>query len=181
MENNLLIKGLWAGILISLAIGNVVIIPVGETNHVLMVVVASVTLIILILTLLFLIKRKSVITVPTPNPAPNAIKNISQNTNYVHPPILNTGYIVTPTSKSYYHKYDSDNITGTGNRPKNLHIQNQFGVSDSCKNQTFQLSKNSIFKIPAPAKGHNQKIFLEEHMDKEDQKFLKGVASQISR
>lgn len=181
MENNILIKGLWAGIIISLTIGNIFIIPMGEINHILMVLVASVTLIILIILLIFLMTRNKSHQTSNPDELLEdrsvyySFSNSQVPFNYSTPK-PNYSTISNPMGLNYYIYANYDHISNSGKKIYSPQSQSsETTVQGNVK--TFQLSKDSIFKIPTPKKGAAEKIFLEEHMTKDDKRFLKGLAT----
>jgi hypothetical protein len=181
MENNVIFKGLWAGIIISLAIGNIFIIPIGEINHILMVGVASITLIILIIVLIFLMTRKHRDQTPNQDKVledQSIYYSFTNNTaqyNYSAPK-NNYSPLSNPMGINYY-------IYANYNQPSNraarkIAARPPSNVSILPKKvKTYQLPDNSIFEIPTPQNGANPKIFLEEHMTKAEKRFLNELAT----
>jgi hypothetical protein len=151
MNNNILIKGLWAGIIISLTIGNIAIIPFGEINYFMMAVVATITIIILIIALMILIKPKK-----HQNDQQDLYRFTNRTINY--PVVVNTQIYNTnnnPSSPRNNLQNDSYKLKGT---------------------KIFQLPQNSIFTVPNPEKGGNNKIFLQDQMSQEDQIFMEKLS-----
>ena len=153
MNNNYLIKGLWAGIIISLTIGNIAIIPFGKINYIMMAAVTSVTLILLIIVLAFLVtknnRRSTQEKVSTPN--------IRSNYNLSYPSIVNS---------QVYTGYDKTTLSPKNEQDEPVEFKNT---------KIYQLPKNSVFTIPNPENGDTKKFFLQEHMSQNDQQFLKKL------
>jgi hypothetical protein len=153
MNNNILIKGLWAGIIISLTIGNIAIIPIGEINYILMAVVASLTIIILIVALVIIIKPKKDQKTQIQKYKKYSFSNQSLN----YPAVVNT---------QVYSGYNNTTLN-------DQNIQNNSMEFKDTK--IFQLSQDSIFKLPNTENGKNNKVFLQDQMSEDDQIFLKKL------
>lgn len=150
MNNNFLIKGLWAGIIISLTIGNIAIIPFGEINYIMMAAVATVTIIILIVALVLLVvqKKNNLSQVQKFNP------KIMANHNLNYPAIVNS------------------QVYSGFNNPTSPTLNPQNAIIEFKNTKIYQLSQDSVFTIPNPENGDSKKFFLQEHMSKNDQQFL---------
>ncbi len=181
MENNVLFKGLWAGIIISLAIGNIFIIPIGEINHILMVGVASITLIILIIVLIFIMTIKKRDQTPTQDEVledQSIYYSFSNNPTQFNcsPPKNNYSPLSNSMGINYYIYANYDHPSNNNARKLSARPpSNEFILPKNVK--TYQLPDNSIFEIPTPQNGANPKIFLEEHMTKDDKRFLNELAT----
>jgi len=150
MNNNFLIKGLWAGIIVSLTIGNIAIIPFGKINYIMMGVVATATLILLIITLVIIVTQKKVNRYQVQKPNPKIKSTYPMN----YPTMVNT---------QVYNKYNNSNPSTYKSQDAPVELKNT---------KIYQLPQNSIFTIPNPENGDVQKFFLQEHMSKNDQQFL---------
>ncbi len=150
MNNNFLIKGFWVGIIVSLTIGNIAIIPFGKINYIMMAVVSTATLILLIIALVLLVTQKKI--KPYQVQKPNQKNTTYPNLNY--PSIVNS---------QVYSKYNNPTSPA-------LNLQNE--TIEFKNTKIYRLSQNSIFTIPNHENGDDKKFFLQEHMSKNDQKFL---------
>jgi hypothetical protein len=150
MNNNFLIKGLWAGIIISLTIGNIAIIPFGKINYIMMAVVSTATLILLIIALVLLVTQKKI----KPSQIQKPFQKNKLYTNLNYPSIV---------SSQVYSRFN--NPTSPTLNPQNETIEFK-------NTKIYQLSQDSVFTIPNHENGDDKKFFLQEHMSKNDQQFL---------